>query len=69
MLQCWLWHVVIFGCLCEMSTAPNLLIKSNAELNLGMDTLSMGMSDDLAAAIQAGSTMVRIGRAIFGERV
>ncbi|MGV3346615.1 YggS family pyridoxal phosphate-dependent enzyme [Enterobacteriaceae bacterium LUAb1] len=32
------------------------------------DTLSLGMSDDLAAAITAGSTMVRIGRAIFGAR-
>ncbi|MDO4683466.1 MAG: YggS family pyridoxal phosphate-dependent enzyme [Lautropia sp.] len=32
------------------------------------DTLSMGMSDDLEAAIAAGSTMVRIGTAIFGPR-
>ena len=33
-----------------------------------LDTLSMGMSDDLEAAIAAGSTMVRIGTAIFGPR-
>ena len=33
-----------------------------------LDTLSMGMSDDLEAAIAEGATMVRIGRAIFGER-
>ncbi len=32
------------------------------------DTLSMGMSDDLPQAIAAGSTMVRIGTAIFGTR-
>ena len=32
------------------------------------DTLSMGMSDDLEAAIAAGSTMVRVGTAIFGGR-
>lgn len=32
------------------------------------DTLSMGMSDDYPAAIAAGSTMVRIGSTIFGER-
>ena len=32
------------------------------------DTLSMGMSSDLEAAIAAGSTMVRVGSAIFGER-
>ena len=32
------------------------------------DTLSMGMSGDLEAAIQAGSTLVRVGTAIFGGR-
>jgi len=35
---------------------------------LPLDTLSMGMSADLEAAIAAGSTMVRIGTAIFGSR-
>ena len=34
----------------------------------GFDTLSMGMSDDLDVAIAEGSTMVRIGTAIFGPR-
>jgi uncharacterized pyridoxal phosphate-containing UPF0001 family protein len=34
----------------------------------GIDTLSMGMSDDLEAAVAAGSTMVRVGRAVFGSR-
>ena len=33
-----------------------------------VDTLSLGMSDDMPAAIAAGSTMVRIGTAIFGAR-
>ncbi|GAA3897585.1 YggS family pyridoxal phosphate-dependent enzyme [Gibbsiella dentisursi] len=33
-----------------------------------VDTLSMGMTDDMAAAIAAGSTLVRIGTAIFGAR-
>ncbi|POU76383.1 YggS family pyridoxal phosphate-dependent enzyme [Leclercia sp. LSNIH6] len=33
-----------------------------------VDTLSLGMTDDMAAAIAAGSTMVRIGTAIFGAR-
>ena len=33
-----------------------------------MDTLSMGMSADLEAAIAEGATMVRVGTAIFGER-
>jgi uncharacterized pyridoxal phosphate-containing UPF0001 family protein len=42
------------------------------ELNgtgLGMDTLSMGMSHDMEDAIMEGATIVRVGTAIFGERV
>ena len=35
---------------------------------LFLDTLSMGMSDDLEAAIAEGATLVRAGTAIFGER-
>ena len=34
----------------------------------GLDTLSMGTSRDLEAAVAAGATMVRVGSAIFGER-
>ena len=34
-----------------------------------IDTLSMGMTDDMQTAIQCGSTMVRVGTAIFGKRV
>ena len=33
-----------------------------------LDTLSMGMTDDFELAIAEGSTCIRIGRAIFGER-
>ena len=40
----------------------------NNELDLELDTLSMGMTGDLEAAIQEGSTMVRIGTALFGAR-
>ncbi len=36
--------------------------------NSDFDTLSMGMSDDYELAIECGSTMVRIGSSIFGER-
>lgn len=46
-------------------------IKNDPELqleNIQLDTLSMGMSSDMAAAIAEGSTMVRIGTAIFGKR-
>ena len=35
---------------------------------LGLSQLSMGMTDDFEVAIEEGATMVRIGRAIFGER-
>lgn len=35
---------------------------------LALDTLSMGMSDDLEAAVAEGATMVRIGSAVFGAR-
>jgi uncharacterized pyridoxal phosphate-containing UPF0001 family protein len=36
--------------------------------NLGLEELSMGMSDDLEVALEEGATMLRIGRALFGER-
>lgn len=41
--------------------------RLNAE-GLTLDTLSMGMSHDLEAAIMEGATLVRVGTAIFGER-
>jgi len=41
----------------------------NQCFKLKLDTLSMGMSGDLEAAIAEGSTMVRIGTAIFGARL
>jgi PLP dependent protein len=39
-----------------------------ADKGLPLDTLSMGMSHDLEAAIAEGATLVRVGTAIFGER-
>ncbi len=44
-----------------------LLSTLNAR-GLGLDTLSMGMSADLEAAIAEGATLVRVGSAIFGQR-
>lgn len=44
------------------------LFASWQDRGLPVDTLSMGMSDDLEAAVAQGSTMVRIGTAIFGSR-
>ncbi len=37
--------------------------------NVFMNTLSMGMSGDYRAAVAEGATMVRVGRALFGERM
>ena len=44
------------------------LREAMAALALPLDTLSMGMSDDLDEAIAEGATMVRIGSALFGAR-
>ena len=49
--------------------AQSLFEEMAAELmQPSWDTLSMGMSADLEAAIRAGSTMVRVGTALFGQR-
>jgi pyridoxal phosphate enzyme (YggS family) len=56
----------------QETLASHLLLKKIFDrlntLGLNLDTLSMGMSADLEAAIEAGSTMVRVGSAIFGVR-
>lgn len=44
------------------------LFEVLCQQGLVLDTLSMGMSADMAAAILEGSTMVRVGTAIFGQR-
>jgi pyridoxal phosphate enzyme (YggS family) len=45
----------------------DLFDRLNAQ-GMALDTLSMGMSADLAAAVSEGATMLRIGSAIFGSR-
>ncbi|HNU12626.1 MAG TPA: YggS family pyridoxal phosphate-dependent enzyme [Rubrivivax sp.] len=45
-----------------------LLQAINAQQGLALDTLSMGMSADLEAAVLEGATIVRVGTAIFGAR-
>jgi len=47
--------------------AKDLFDALNGE-GLALDTLSMGMSADLEAAVACGSTLVRVGSAIFGQR-
>lgn len=45
-----------------------LLNQVNKELNLSLDTLSMGMSNDYQSAIAEGATIIRLGTALFGTR-
>ncbi len=53
-----------FNVFCSVRDIFNDIVQHHPD----MDTLSMGMSGDLEAAIAAGSTLIRIGTAIFGER-
>ena len=52
----------------EQDAAFATVRQLQESLNLGLDTLSMGMSHDLEAAIAQGATWVRIGTALFGAR-
>ena len=45
-----------------------LLFEQLVREGLALDTLSMGMSHDIEAAVAEGATLVRVGTAIFGER-
>jgi hypothetical protein len=51
----------------EAASAAFATVRSLAD-ELALEERSMGMTDDLEAAVGAGTTMVRIGRALFGER-
>ena len=50
-------------------TLRKTLEKVNREFSCDMNELSMGMSSDFEVAIEEGATMVRIGTALFGERI
>jgi PLP dependent protein len=49
-------------------TAAAFALAAKTLASIGGSTLSIGMSGDWRAAVRAGSTMVRIGTALFGER-
>ena len=51
-----------------LHSAFEALRKTALPVCVSMDTLSMGMSSDYAIAVKEGSTMVRVGSAIFGVR-
>jgi PLP dependent protein len=53
----------------ELKTLFEELKKKNANVNVQFEELSMGMSDDWELAVEQGSTMVRIGSKIFGNRI
>ncbi len=57
-----------FASACALHARARVLFEQLKTQGLALDTLSMGMSADLEAAIHAGSTMVRVGTAIFGGR-
>lgn len=57
--------VLLKAMFCQLRSCYNAL----KDQYVSVDTLSMGMSSDMALAIECGSTTVRIGTAIFGERV
>jgi hypothetical protein len=44
-------------------------IVSAAVPGISMTELSMGMTDDFEVAIEEGTTIIRVGRAIFGDRI
>jgi hypothetical protein len=47
---------------------PSFRITAELARELGLPEVSMGMTDDLEVALSEGSTMLRVGRALFGER-
>ncbi|MDP9894571.1 pyridoxal phosphate enzyme (YggS family) [Variovorax boronicumulans] len=52
----------------DLCLRAHAVFESIKGAGIALDTLSLGMSADLEAAISAGSTMVRVGTAIFGGR-
>jgi pyridoxal phosphate enzyme (YggS family) len=52
----------------EEPPEPHFALLGKLAADLGLTSLSMGMSADFEAAIRAGATHVRVGSAIFGER-
>ena len=57
-----------FAAACAVHLRTRALFDELRAQGLALDTLSMGMSGDLEAAVHCGSTLLRVGSAIFGER-
>ncbi len=62
----------IVGLMCipphDQPPAPHFALLRDIALRHGLSGLSMGMSDDYTQAVRMGATVVRLGRALFGER-
>jgi PLP dependent protein len=62
----------VVGLMCippvEENPAPHFALMKKLAAEIGLDQLSMGMSDDFETAIAFGATHVRVGTAIFGAR-
>ena len=52
----------------ELDYNTKLVYNFESNNNIDFDTLSMGMSNDYAIALNEGSNMVRIGSLLFGKR-
>ncbi|MEZ5828070.1 MAG: YggS family pyridoxal phosphate-dependent enzyme [Hyphomicrobiales bacterium] len=67
------FNLTIDGLMCippfDEDPSPHFELLADLADELGLDELSMGMSGDFTKAIACGATYVRIGTAIFGERV
>ncbi len=53
----------------DQLVSPHFALMRRLSSDFGLSRLSMGMSDDFELAIQLGATQVRVGSAIFGDRV
>jgi pyridoxal phosphate enzyme (YggS family) len=64
--------LAIAGLMCippaDQPPAPHFAYLRSLAQSHGLDELSMGMSDDFETAIRLGSTCIRLGRALFGQR-
>ena len=71
--DCLIMDLPVKGLMCippvnEEASLHFALLKKISD-NCGLEKLSMGMSDDFEKAISFGATHIRVGSAIFGERV
>ena len=57
----------VFAKVAKLKDNLQKYLKKN-EIAVNLDTLSMGMSNDIESAIAEGATIVRVGTAIFGQR-